>query len=322
MGEFALQFLLTLDATIRVATPLILCAMAGMFSERSGIIDISLEGKLLMGAFVAAAIASTSGSEWIGLLCAIIACVGLSLVHGFACITHKGNQVVSGLAVNILASGLTVTLALSIFKAGGQTPFLPPETRFSPTEWWFVESLNTVPIVGTIYRELISGHNLITYIALSTVPLSAFVFYKTRFGLRIRAVGEVPKAVDTAGISVSLMRYRAVIIAGILCGIAGAYLSTAQGAGFVREMSAGKGYIALAAVIFGKWRPYPTFFACLMFGFFEAVTSRLEGVELPIVGELPTQLMLALPYVMVVLLLAGFIGKASPPAAIGQPFVK
>jgi len=322
MSEFALQFLLTLDATVRVATPLILCAMAGMFSERSGIIDISLEGKLLMGAFVAAAIASTSGSVWIGLLSAIIACVALSLVHGFACITHRGNQVVSGLAVNILASGLTVTLALSLFKAGGQTPFLPSEQRFSPTEWWLVESLNTIPLIGTIYRELISGHNLLTYIALITVPVSAFIFYKTRFGLRLRAVGEVPKAVDSVGISVSFMRYRAIIIAGVLCGIAGAYLSTAQGAGFVKEMSAGKGYIALAAVIFGKWRPYPTFFACLMFGFFEAVTSRLEGVDLPIFGELPTQLMLALPYVMVVLLLAGFIGRASPPAAIGQPFVK
>jgi len=322
MGEFALQLLLTLDATIRVATPLILCAMAGMFSERSGIIDISLEGKLLMGAFVAAAVASMSGSEWLGVFSAILACVVLAAIHGFACITHRGNQVVSGLAINILASGLTITIGIALFRQGGQTPLLGKEERFSPIQWWLVDTFDSIPVLGVIYRELISGHNFITYIALLAVPLSAFIFYKTRFGLRVRAVGEMPKAVDSAGISVSWLRYRTVIIAGILCGIAGAYLSTGQGAGFVREMSAGKGYIALAAVIFGKWRPYPAFFACLMFGFLEAASARLQGVELPLIGEAPTQFMLALPYIMVVLLLAGFIGKASPPGAIGEPYIK
>ncbi len=322
MGEFSFQLLLTLDATIRVATPLILCAMAGMFSERSGIIDISLEGKLLMGAFVAAAVASTSCSAWLGVISAVFACVVLAVVHGFACITHRGNQVVSGLAINILASGLTVTISIALFRQGGQTPLLGKDERFSPIQWWLLETFDHVPIVGAIYRELISGHNFLTYVALLAVPLSAFVFYKTRFGLRLRAVGETPKAVDTAGISVSWLRYRALIIAGILCGIAGAYLSTGQGAGFVREMSAGKGYIALAAVIFGKWRPYPAFVACLMFGFLEASSARLQGVELPLIGEAPAQFMLALPYIMVVLLLAGFIGKASPPAAIGEPYSK
>ena len=322
MNEFALQLLLTFDATLRVSTPLILCAMAGMFSERSGIIDISLEGKLLMGAFVAAAVAASSGSPWLGLICATLACVVLSIIHGFACITHRGNQVVSGLAINILASGLTITIGIALFSQGGQTPLLGKAERFSPTQWWLVEQMNNIPVLGTIYRELISGHNILTYMALLVVPISAYVFYKTRFGLRVRAVGEVPEAVDSAGISVTWLRYRAVIIAGILCGIAGAYLSTAQGAGFVREMSAGKGYIALAAVIFGKWRPYPALFACLMFGFLEAASARLEGVEIPLIGEAPTQLMLALPYIMVVLLLAGFIGKASPPAAIGEPYIK
>lgn len=322
MSEFALQLLLTLDATLRLATPLILCAMAGMFSERAGIIDISLEGKMLMGAFVAAAIASTSGSEWLGVFCAILACLVLSTIHGFACITHRGNQVVSGLAINILASGFTATVGIALFKQGGQTPLLSKGERFGPIEWWFVDILNEVPILGTIYRELISGHNALVYLALILVPASAFLFYKTRFGLRLRAVGELPEAVDSAGISVIWLRYRAVLIAGALCGIAGAYLSIGQGAGFVREMSAGKGYIALAAVIFGKWRPYPAFFACLLFGFLEAASSRLQGVDLPLIGEAPTQLMLALPYIMTVLLLAGFIGKASPPAAIGVPYVK
>ena len=322
MNDFAFQLLLTLDATFRVATPLILCAMAGMFSERAGIIDISLEGKLLLGAFVAAAIASQTGSEWLGAGCAIVACIILALVHGFACITHRGNQVVSGLAVNILASGLTVTVAIALFQQGGQTPLLGKDERFRPIEWWFIDTFDSIPLLGSIYREFISGHNIMTYLAVLLVPFCAFVFYKTRFGLRLRATGEVPKEVDTAGISVAWMRYRAVIITGVLCGLAGAYLSTGQGAGFVRDMSAGKGYIALAAVIFGKWKPYPVLFACLLFGFLEAASSRLNGVDLPIIGEAPTQLMLALPYIMVVLLLAGFIGKSSAPAAIGEPYVK
>lgn len=322
MYDFFIQVMLTFDATIRVATPLIFCAMAGMFSERAGIIDISLEGKLLMGAFVAAAVATTSGSEWLGMLGAIFACVFLSLVHGFACITHRGNQVVSGLAINILASGLTITFGIALFHQGGQTPLLGTEERFTPVKWWFVDTFNSIPLFGDIYRELISGHNILTYLALLVVPLCAFVFYKTRFGLNIRAVGELPEAIDTAGVSVAMTRYKAVIIAGILCGIAGAYLSTGQGAGFVREMSAGKGYIALAAVIFGKWRPVPAFLACLMFGFFDAASARLQGVDIPLIGEAPTQLILALPYIMVVFLLAGFIGKASPPSAIGQPYIK
>jgi len=277
---------------------------------------------MLMGAFVAAAVASTSGSPWLGVFAAMFASVVLALVHGFACITHKGNQVVSGLAVNILASGLTVTVGIALFRQGGQTPPLASVERFRPIEWWFVDDFDSIPVLGNIYREMISGHNMFVYLALILVPLSAFLLYRTRFGLRLRAVGEVPRAVDSAGISVAFLRYRAVILAGLLCGIAGAYLSIGQGAGFVKEMSAGKGYIALAAVIFGKWRPVPALFACLLFGFLEAISARLQGVDLPLIGEAPTQLMLALPYVMVVLLLAGFIGKASPPAAIGEPYSK
>ncbi len=322
MSEFALQLLLTFDATLRLAAPLILCAMAGIFSERSGVIDISLEGKMLSAAFTAAAVAHLSGSPWLGVMAAVTVSMALGIVHGFACITHRGNQVVSGLAINILASGLTVTIGIALFRQGGQTPPLTSGERFGPITWWFVEGLNTIPLIGTIYRELISGHNVLVYLALAAVPLSAWLLYKTRFGLRLRAVGEVPEAVDSAGVSVVWLRYRAVIIAGLLCGIAGAYLSTGQGAGFVREMSAGKGYIALAAVIFGKWRPAQALGACLMFGFLEAGAARLQGVELPLIGEAPVQLMLALPYIMTVLLLAGFIGRAHPPAAIGEPYVK
>jgi len=322
MLDFLYQTLLAFDATLRIATPFMLCAMAGIFSERSGIVDISLEGKLLSGAFVAATVAALTGSAWLGLGCAILAGITMSLIHGFACITHKGDQVVSGVAINILASGLTIVLGIALFKRGGQTPSLPKEDRFTPIEWWGVEMMDSVPVLGSIYRQLISGHNMLVYVALLCVPLTAFILYKTRFGLRLRAVGEVPQAVDSAGISVTWLRYRALILGGALCGIAGAYLSIAQGGNFVKEMSAGKGYIALAAVIFGNWKPFTAFFACLMFGFLDAVTARLEGYELFLIGEIPSQLMQAIPYILTVLLLAGFIGKPRPPAAIGQPYHK
>lgn len=322
MIDFLYQLLLTFDATLRVATPLILCAMAGIFSERSGVVDISLEGKLLMGAFSAAAVTSVTGSPWIGLLAAIGASVFMSMLHGFACITHKGDQVVSGLAINILASGLTVVIGIALFHQGGQTPSLFGDQRFRKLELWFTDTFDAIPLFGTIYRELISGHSILTYAALLAVPLASLVLYRTRFGLRLRAVGEVPEAVDSAGISVSWLRYRALIVGGVLCGIAGAYLSISHGANFVREMSAGKGYIALAAVIFGNWRPVRALLACLLFGFLDAATPRLQGFEFPLIGEIPSQLMLAAPYIITVLLLAGFIGKPSPPAAIGQPYDK
>ena len=322
MGELGFQLLLTLDATLRLATPLIFCALAGLFSERSGVIDISLEGKLLGSAFAAGAVASVTGSVYLGLLAAVGASVAMSLVHGFACITHRGNQIISGLAVNILASGLTVTLGIAFFQRGGQTPTLGPDERFQPIELPFADALAQVPLVGTVYDELVSGHKLLVYLAFLAVPLAAFALARTRFGLRLRAVGESPEAVDSAGVSVPWLRYRAIIVAGILCGIAGAYLSTAHGAGFIREMSAGKGYIALAAMIFGKWRPWAALFACLLFGFLEAASSRLIGVELPVIGEAPTDLMLILPYVMTVVLLAGFFGRAEAPSALGTPYVK
>lgn len=322
MAELWLQFVLTIDATLRVATPLILCAMAGIFSERSGIIDISLEGKMLLSAFTAATVAALYGSPWLGLFCAVIVSMIFSLIHGFACITHRGNQVISGLAINILASGLTVTVGIAIFAQGGQTPFLTSEQRFSAISLPFAEAAKNIPIIGTIYAEVISGHNLLVWVALLSVFLTGYVLFRTSFGLRLRAVGEKPEAVDTAGISVTLMRYQAVLIAGLLCGIAGAYLSIAHGASFGRDMTAGKGYIALAAMIFGHWRPIPSLMACLMFGFLDAIAARLQGVEIPFFGPMPTDLILVLPYVLTVILLAGFIGRAVPPKAIGQPYVK
>ena len=322
MSEMYLIAVLALDATLRVSTPLVLCAMAGLFSERSGIIDIGLEGKMLGGAFAAGAAAAVTQSAWIGLLAAVGTSVALALLHGFACITHRGNQVVSGVAINTLMSGLTVTLGMAWFGRGGQTPSLPNEARFTSLTWPGADAMREVPVIGTIYAELISGHNLLVYAAFAAVPATWWVVYRTRFGLRLRAVGENPLAVDTAGISVAWLRFRAVMCAGLLCGIAGAYLSTAQNAAFVREMSAGMGYIALAAMIFGKWRPVPAMLACLLFGLLDATAARLQGTVLPVIGEVPVQFIQALPYVLTVVLLAGFIGRAIAPKAIGIPFVK
>jgi len=323
-------FVLLLDAMLRVSAPLVLAALAGLFSERAGVFDISLEGKMLAAAFGAAAAAAVTGSAWLGLLAGIAASVAFALLHGFACITHRGNQIVSGLAINILVAGLTVVLGITFFREGGRTPQLPSEARFTPITLPGAEALADLPVLGALYSELLSGHNLLVYVAFLAVPAAWWIMQRTRFGLRLRAVGENPEAVDTAGISVALMRYKAVIVCGALCGVAGAYLSIAQSASFIKDMTAGKGFIALAALIFGKWRPVPTLLACLLFGFLEAAAARIQGAfdlsrasgfvreaarALPFVIE-------AMPYALVVLLLAGFVGTAVAPKAGGVPYVK
>ncbi len=313
---------LIVDATLRVSTPLILAAFAGLFAERSGVVDIGLEGKMLGAAFAAAAAAFATGSPWLGLLAGIGASVALAMIHAFACVTHNGNQVVSGMALNILAAGLGPVLALAWFGHGGQTPMVADTARFRPIHFPFADRLSDTPFLGQIYSEIVSGHNLIVYVALGMVPLAAWLVYRTRFGLRLRAVGEAPEAVDTAGISVAGMRYRAMAVCGVLCGVAGASLSIAQNALFVRDMTAGMGYLALAALIFGKWRPAPTLFACFLFAFADAVQARLQGVDIPGVGVVPVQAIQAIPYLLTVLLLAGFVGRASAPGASGLPYVK
>ncbi|MFV3075960.1 ABC transporter permease [Niveispirillum fermenti] len=320
--DFLLSLLSLLDSTLRLATPLLLAALAGFYSERAGVVDIGLEGKMLVAAFAAAAAAAMTGSAWAGLGAGILASLLLALLHGFACITHRGNQVVSGVALNIVALGLTAVLGNAWFQMGGRTPNLPAGARFGEITLPLAEGLRGVPLLGPLYYELVSGHNILVYLALAAVPLTFWVAYRTRFGLRLRAVGENPAAVDTAGISVTALRYQAVLIAGLLCGIAGAYLSTAQGAGFQTNMTAGKGFLALAALILGKWKPVPTLFACLLFAFADALQTRLQGVRLPGIGEVPVQLIEALPYLLTVLLLAGFVGKAIPPKASGRPYVK
>lgn len=314
--------ILILDSTVRLSTPLLLACLAGLYSERSGVVDIGLEGKMLGAAFGAGAVGYVTANAWLGLMAGIAVAILLALVHGFASITNRGNQIVSGVAINFLASGLTALLGQTWFRQGGRTPPLPQGGRFQDIELPFAAQLSDVPVIGGIYSELLSGHNILVYVAFAAVPVTWWILFRTRFGLRLRAVGENPAAVDTAGISVVWLRYRAVIACGVLTGIAGSYLSIAQSSGFIRDMTAGKGFIALAALIFAKWRPKYAMFACLLFGFLDAVAIRLQGQEIPGIGQVPVQFFQALPYILTVILLAGFIGKAIPPKASGVPYLK
>ncbi len=309
-----------LSSTIRMSVPLILACLAGLWSERSGIVDIGLEGKILTGAFAAACGSYYFHTPWAGLLFAIIISICMALIHGYASITQRGNQVVSGVAINMLALGLTSVIGNSWFKQGGRTPALDDATRFLPITFPGRDALFTTPVIGPL-SKIILDHSVLTFFAFALVPLTAWALAKTRFGLRLRAVGENPHAVDTAGISVAKLRYQAVMIAGLLCGVAGAYLSTSLSASFVRDMSAGRGFMALTALIFANWRAWPALYACLLFGFLQAIANFLQGAH--VFGfEIPVQFFNALPYIMTVILLAGFIGKSIPPRAAGIPYTK
>ena len=325
-----------LDTTVRLATPLLLACLAGLYSERAGIFDIGLEGKMLAAAFFSAAFAYSTGSVWLGLLAGIGVSLILSAIHGLASITFRGNQLISGLAITMLAGGMTVLIAQDWFKQGGRTPQLEGAARFEPIELPFAigpkdAAAADVPLnqlieaanpIQQLYSELISGHPILVYIAFALVPLTWWVLFRTRFGLRLRAVGENPASVDTAGVSVVGLRYAAVMICGVLCGLAGAYLATALQAGFVKDMTAGRGYIALAALIFAKWRPWYALWATLLFGLFQALELRPDLIENVIGVKVQVQVLGALPYVLTVVILAGFVGKAIPPRAGGEPYVK
>jgi general nucleoside transport system permease protein len=302
MDEILLGTLIA--STLRVSTPLILCALAGVLAERSGVVDLGLEGKMLFAAFAAAAAGVASGSTAVALIAACGAAITLSWIHGYACVTHRGDQVVSGMALNIIAAGLTVVLGIAWFQQGGQTPPVSDQVRLKP--------------IG----DGILAQNILVYVALVLVAAVWWLIYRTRFGLRLRAVGENPHMVEAAGVSVLRLRYAALTLNGALCGLAGAYLVLAQNASFGPNMTAGRGYMALAAMIFGQWRPVPAMLACLLFGFLDTVAVRLQGVKLAHVGEIPVQAIQALPYLLTVLLLAGFIGRNVAPQALGRPYVK
>lgn len=283
-------------STIRLSTPLILAALGGLFSERSGVINIALEGMMLAGAFTAAAVTHAVGNPYVGLLAGMGAGMLIAAIHAVACIAYRADQVVTGTAINILMIGVPPFLSGALFLSSGSTPQIPK---------------------GNLIPWAPIG------IAFLLVPLTWYVLYKTPFGLRLRSVGENPEAADAAGVRVTRMRYAGVLLSGILAGIGGAYLSIGQSSLFTRNMTSGRGFIALAALIFGKWRPVQTMLACLLFGFTEAVTIQMQGVvKLPSGEDIPIQFIQMVPYLLTIIVLAGFIGSSRPPKALGIPYEK
>jgi simple sugar transport system permease protein len=307
MSDFLTLSVIVLESTIRLATPLILAALGGLFSERSGVINIALEGKMLAGAFTAAAVTYAvdvrfgmgTASPWVGLLAGMVAGLFIAAIYALSCIKFKADQVVSGAAINIMMIGIPGFLSGALFLSSGSTPQLPKDHLLPQSP--YVIAVAIAVLVAVIW----------------------YVLYKTPFGLRLRSVGEKPEAADAAGVSVSKMRYWGVLLAGALAGIGGAYLSIGQSSLFTRNMTVGRGFIALAALIFGKWRPVQTLLACLLFGFTEAASIQMQDlIKLPSGEKLPVQFIHMVPYVLTIVVLAGFIGSSRPPRALGIPYQK
>ena len=303
-----------LFSTLRLSTPLVLAALGGLYAERSGVINIALEGLLLAGAFTAASVTYYAHSPWIGLGSAMIAGAAVAAILAVACIRFKADQVVTGTGINILFIGLPAVLSGALFLSSGSTPQVPRE--------------NLLPVLSRFVPfmpawRIFTDVSIISVLALIVVLVTRYVLYRTPFGLRLRAVGENPEAADAAGVGVNRLRYVGVILSGILAGIGGAYLSIGQSSLFTRNMASGRGFIALAALIFGKWRPIQTMLACLLFGFADALTTQMQGVaKLPSGEDIPVQFILMLPYVVTIIILAGFIGQSRAPKALGTPYQK
>ena len=289
-------------------------------AQRAGVIDLGLEGKMLATAFTAASVAVVSSSLLLAVLAAVAVGLALSMLHGYGCVSHRGDQVVMGMAITMTAAGLTVVLGIAWFKQGGQTLPIPEGVRLDP---WFVglgAAVSKVPLIGPVLAGLF-GHASLVYLSFLLVAVVWWLLYRTRTGLRLRAAGENPTMVDAAGVSVLGLRYLALAGNGVLAALAGCYLVLALNPQFIPNMTAGRGYMALAAMIFGKWHPLGALSACLLFGFLDALSIRLQGASIGGVA-VPVQAIQALPYVLTVVLLAGFIGRAYAPKALGLPYVK
>jgi simple sugar transport system permease protein len=298
MGE--ILSIALLFSTIRFATPLLLAALGGMFSERSGVINIALEGLMLGGAFTAAVVTYETSNPFLGMAAGMVAGGLLALVYAVSVIRFEADQVVAGFGINILMLGLPALISSAIYDSAGSTPQID-KANFLPT-----------------YFDI----NVASIFALALVPICWYVLYRTPFGLRLRAVGENPAAADSAGVSVTKMRYTGVIISGILAAAGGAYLSTGQSSLFTKGMTAGRGFIALAALILAKWKPVPVLLACLFFGFTEALTIPLADYKLASGENIPVQFIQIIPYVLTIIVLAGFIGLSRAPRALGTPYRK
>jgi len=303
MDDFVTIAIILIFSTIRLATPLIFAALGGLFSERAGVINIALEGLMLAGAFAAAVVTYETSNPYLGFVAGLIAGAIIALVFAIAVIKFEADQVVTGFAISMLMFGLPAVISSRLYDASGATQqidkaFLLPDLLPGRLPWTAV-------------------------LAFALVPISWYVLYKTPFGLRLRAVGENPAAADSAGVNVYKLRYTAVIISGILAAAGGAYLSIGQGSFFTKGMSAGRGYIALAALILAKWKPIPVLLACLFFGFTESLAIQLQGVvKMPSGEDIPVQFIQIIPYVLTIIVLAGFIGLSRAPKALGIPYKK
>lgn len=304
MGElFTPTFLLILlFSSIRLATPLIFAALGGMFSERAGVINIALEGLMLAGAFTAAVATYQLQNPYLGFLSGMLVGAVVALVFAVAVIKFEADQVVTGFAISLLMLGLPAVISSRLYDSAGSTEQIAKEF-----------------LLPDFYNRL----SIASILAFVIVPICLYVLYKTPFGLRIRAAGENPEAADAAGVNVIRLRYIAVVLSGVLAGAGGAYLSIGQSSLFTRGMTAGRGYIALAALILAKWKPIPVLIACLFFGFTEALAIQMQGViKMPSGEDVPVQFIQMIPYVLTIIVLAGFIGSSRAPKALGIPYRK
>lgn len=297
-----------LAATLRVATPLIYAALGVVVAERSGVMNIGVEGMMLFGAFSAVAGSYYTGNPWLGVLAAMLTGGLLGLAHAWASIRLRADQIVSGAAINLLAVGIPNYLLMALWKQPGASPIVNGIRAVR------LPLLADLPGVGPFF----ASQNLLAYGALALAGLVHLVLFHTPLGLRLRAVGEHPRAADTVGIDVARLRYAAVIFSGMMAGLGGAYLSVAHLSLFTRQMTQGRGFIALGAMIFGKWTPFGSLGACLLFGCADALQLALQNRGLPV----PTDVLMATPYVLTLIALAGFVGRAVAPAAIGKPYIK
>ncbi|MBP9110401.1 MAG: ABC transporter permease [Pyrinomonadaceae bacterium] len=305
--------LILLFSTIRLATPLIFAALGGMFSERAGVINIALEGLMLAGAFTAAVVTYELSNPYLGFLSGMVVGAIVAFIFAIAVIKFEADQVVTGFAISLLMLGLPAVISSRIYDSAGSTQQIDIGNLFPPLSSIF-------PFLPWAFLKDI---NLASVLAFLCVPICWYVLYKTPFGLRIRAAGENPEAADAAGVNVIRLRYIAVVLSGVLAAAGGAYLSIGQSSLFTRGMTAGRGYIALAALILAKWKPIPVLVACLFFGFTEALAIQMQGViKMPSGEDVPVQFIQMIPYVLTIIVLAGFIGLSRAPKALGIPYRK
>lgn len=298
-----MDFMFVLFSTLRISTPLVLAANGGLFCEKSGVTNMSLEGTMLLGAFVSALATYITGSPLIGVLAALLTGLIVAAVLALAIVVIGANQIVIGIAINIFAAGFTTFMLQVLFQMQGQSPI--------------VEQLPQIEVPYTGGQRI----NPLVIVALAVAAITYIVLNKTRFGLHISAVGEHPLAADTVGIKVNKTRFLAVLISGALAGIAGATLAIGDGNTFVRDMTAGRGFMALAAIIFGRFTPIGTLLACLLFGFTQSLEITLMGVS--VFGQtIPSAFINMIPYVLTIIVLAGFVGQSRIPSASGKPYRK